>query len=253
VGVFALVLGSRADAASINHGNFMGSTVTYVDVTEASATDAVPLYGMPSVFGDSLDFNPVLFNALSQLGVPPVDLTDGQLTFMIVAKQGHGIQNVLLAESGVTTVIGAGTDATFTDVTAAGVLEIAEVDGASIDVIDVPIFLTFSHQVDGTWQLVTDGEALTLPWSGSQFIDIASVLTANNVPFVLGATKVNVNLNNGLIARSEEGTIAFIDKKDFGGLSVTVNFIPEPGTLLLALAGCLLSAGRISRRRTGRS
>jgi hypothetical protein len=172
---------------------------------------------------------------------------------MIVAKQGHGIQNVLLAESGVTTVIGAGTDATFTDVTAAGVLEIAEVDGASIDVIDVPIFLTFSHQVDGTWQLVTDGEALTLPWSGSQFIDIASVLTANNVPFVLGATKVNVNLNNGLIARSEEGTIAFIDKKDFGGLSVTVNFIPEPGTLLLALAGCLLSAGRISRRRTGRS
>jgi hypothetical protein len=54
VGVFALVLGSRADAASINHGNFMGSTVTYVDVTEASATDAVPLYGMPSVFGDSL-------------------------------------------------------------------------------------------------------------------------------------------------------------------------------------------------------
>ena len=49
--------------AAINYGSFMGTDVTYVDVTESSATDPVPLFGAPSVSGNSIDFNPVGFDA----------------------------------------------------------------------------------------------------------------------------------------------------------------------------------------------
>jgi hypothetical protein len=239
--------GNTSFGNPINHGTFVGSSVTYVDVTEASATDPVPLFGEPSVFGNSLDFNPILFNALSQFGSAP-DLTDGQLKFMVVAHAGKTIKNFSLNESGVTTVVGAGTDMTKTDVSAAGALNILEVDGVGTFVPPVPINLIFSHRPDGTWELVTDGEALTLPWSGSQFIDLEQVLITNNIPFTSGVTKISVDLDNALLARSEAGTIAFIDKKDFGGLSITVN-IPEPASALLAILGL---AGLVLLRRSGR-
>jgi hypothetical protein len=243
-----LVLQPSVQAASISYLDPPpGNTVDYTDVTEASGTDPVPLFGAPTVTGDSIDFNPVLFTALSQFGAPPVDLTDGQLTFKVHAHAGYAIKNISFNEGGITTVIGAGTANTYTDVSATGFLNISEVDGAGISVVVVPINLTFSHNANGTWRLVPDGLALTLPWTGGQLIDLNAALTAASVPYTLGATRISVNLNNGLIAQSEAGTIAFIDKKDFGGLSITVN-VPEPTTMLLALAsfGVL---GLITRRR----
>ena len=45
--------------------------------------------------------------------------------------------------------------------------------------------------------------------------------------FTKGATLISVDLDNGLIAQSELGTLALIDKKDFGGVSITIN--PGPG------------------------
>src|SRR6185369_1787211 len=105
-----------------------------------------------------------------------------------------------------------------------------------INPIKVPINLLFNNiPADGTWELVTDGLALSRPWNGAQFIDLNAALTAAGVPFVRGATKIGVSLDNGLIAESESGSIAFIDKKDFGGLSITIN-IPEPTSVLLGLA-----------------
>src|SRR5687767_4233686 len=60
VGVLAMALMSRAaTAASISYGNHMGTHVTYVGVTESNiSADAVPLFGPPTVTGDSMDFNP---------------------------------------------------------------------------------------------------------------------------------------------------------------------------------------------------
>jgi hypothetical protein len=217
-------------ANPINYGDFMGTSVTWVDVTEASATDNLPLFDMPTPAGDSLNFDPIGFSASATGLAPPIDLTDGQLLFMVVAKPGKAIANIKFAESGVTTVTGVGTDLTYTDVSAEGMLEINEVDGNPIDVIDVPISLIFSHRADGQWQLVTDGEALTLPWTGMQFIDLNAILDANNIPYDLGVTKLSVDLDNALIARSEQGSLAFIDKKDY--FIVTVN-VPEPATLML--------------------
>lgn len=248
VGVFSMAGQQLAHAASINYSDMDGASVKYTGISEASATDPVPLFGAPSVTGNSIDFNPVLFNALSQFGTPPIDLTDGKLTFMVVAHAGVGISNFSFQEAGITTVVGSGTNNTFTDVSAAGNLDISEVDGVGISVVKVPINLTFSNiPANGTWRLGADGLALSRPWTGAQFIDLNAALTAAHVPFVRGATKVTVNLDNGLIAASESGSIAFIDKKDFGGLSITVN-IPEPSSMILGLAAFGL-LGLIVRRR----
>lgn len=243
----SLAMLPSVQAASINYGNFNGNTVVYQNVTEASGTDPVPLFGAPIVTGDSIDFNPVLFNAFSQFGAPPVDLTNGLLSFMLQAKAGFAMNNISFNEGGLTVVTGIGTDLTYTDVSADGFLNIHEVDHVGINTVTTQIHLTFSHRADGLWELVTDGLARPVVWTGSEFIDLDAVLTAANVPFAFGATKISVVLNNALIAQSESGTTAFIDKKDFGGLTITVN-IPEPSTVILAVA-CFGLLGLIVRRR----
>jgi hypothetical protein len=68
-------------------------------------------------------------------------------------------------------------------------------------------------------------------------IDIEALLTANNIGFDFGATKIHVELDNTLTALSQPGTEAFIAKKDFQGFSVTS--IPEPGTATLLGGGSL--------------
>jgi hypothetical protein len=202
------------------------------------------LFGAPTVTGDSIDFNPVLFNALSQFG-RPADSTDGQLTFHIQAHAGRAIRDFSLSESGITIVVGSGTDATYTDVSAAGNLRILEVDGNPITAIDIPIDLAFTPNADGTWELGTDGLARSVVWNGDQSIDVAQALIDNGILFAIGATRVFVDVTNSFFAQSEgngidQGTFAFIDKKDFGGLSITVNRgvgarVPEPASMFAFL------------------
>ena len=255
---FVLIVATQRDAhaASINYGNFMGNTVTFVDVTEASNSgDPIPLFGAPTVSADSLDFDPVGFSAHAS-GAAGVDLTDGNLKFMVVAKPDNFISNMVLSEAGDTTLAGFGTDATFTAVRATGVLNISEVDGVPINVIAESFSMTFTPS-GGTYGLLSDGGGGPLfneTWSGGITLDIDSILTANGVPFTKGATKISINLDNTLIALSQAGTSSLIAKKNFGGLSITVNIpggeIPEPTSLLLlSLVGLGFVASRGTRGR----
>lgn len=236
-------------AAPINYGSFMGTTVTYVDVTEDSNSgDTLPLFGPPTVSGNSLDFNPVGFNATAT-GAGGNDITDGNLAFMVVAKPGNAIKMLSLSEAGDTTLAGFGTDATFTKVTGTGVLNINAVDGVGIGAIAVPFSMTFTPS-GGDYGLTTDfggGPGGTIAWSGGTSFNLNSILTANSIPFVGGATKISINLDNTLTALSQAGTFSLIAKKDFGGLSVTVD-VPEPTTVLL---GGLALAGLVVCRRRG--
>jgi hypothetical protein len=242
------LLGALADAAPINYGNFTGATVDYVAVTEDanSAGDAPPLFGPPTVFGDSLDFDPVGFSA-SAAGAGGVDVTDGNLTFMVTAHTGYAIDNIQLEEAGDTTLAGFGNDGTFTAVTALGVLNINEVDGIGIATISAPIALTFTPS-GGTFGLLSDGGGgpiFNSNWSGSWSQDVEQLLIDNGVPYTLGATKISINLDNTLTALSQNGTSSLIAKKHFGGLSVTVN-IPEPTSLVLA--GMVVLSALVCRR-----
>src|SRR6476661_5040761 len=71
-------------AAIISYGNFTvpPSGVTYVNVSESSGTDPVPLYGPPTpVPPAGLDFDPANFVATANGGAS--DVTDGQLNYAI--------------------------------------------------------------------------------------------------------------------------------------------------------------------------
>ena len=100
------VLAVHSNATSINYGDFSGSSVMYLDVTEAanSPGDAPPLFGAPAIFGDTLDFNPTGFSAGASDG--STDLTDGQLTLGIMAQSGLVIDSLVVSESGDYSLLG---------------------------------------------------------------------------------------------------------------------------------------------------
>jgi hypothetical protein len=239
-----------ATAAPINYGDHPGATVDYLQVTEDanSAGDAPPLFGAPQVTGDSIDFDPVGFSASSQNG--GADITDGNLKFTIDAHTGFAINTVTIAEAGDTTLLGTaplGSETTFSSVTTRISVDIHEVDGAPITLVqanNIPISFSPSG---GTYGLGTDGGGgplFSTGWSGSVTIDLNAILTANSQPFTFGATRVDINLDNSLGALSQPNTSAFIAKKNANGITITVN-IPEPtGGLMALLAGGLVSAWR---------
>jgi hypothetical protein len=231
--------------AQINYGSFTGASVNYIDVTEQSTTgDGLPLFGTPVFSADSLDFNPAGFDA-GATGAGGLDNTGGRLTFTIRAHAGRAIPRIVFSEAGDTTLAGAGTDNTSSQVTASGTITINAVDGAAITPIVQPISLSFTPS-GGSFGLATDGGGLPIfhtNWTGSLSIKVAQILTTEGLPFTLGATDVSINLVNTLAARSEAGTEGLIGKKDFG-----VTVVPEPGSLALFAFAMIAAIGAIKLR-----
>jgi hypothetical protein len=263
VGVFSLVLAllllaPPASAVPINYGDFSGQTVDYLQVTEDSVTDATPLFGAPTVSGNTLDFNPVGFGAFSQNGGS--DTTEGNLSFTIVSMrpgnpQGNFIEEVVFSESGTAALVdalGAGTNTTRAKITAPLVIDVTEVDGIGITPVSFNTALVYSYTpaiTDPNQQEVRlgdDGEFDGL-WSGSLLFNVKQALIDAGEPFNIGATEGKVNVDNRLLAVSENGTSALIDKKDFKGFSVTV--VPEPSSAALLLLG-VAGLTALARRRS---
>lgn len=243
-----LVAALPVGAATISYGNVAGSTVVYQNVTESSGTDAPPLFGAPSIFGDTLDFNPIGFTASSSGGGAP-DITDGQLNFTIKANSGYIIPFVNFSERGDFTLAGTGTALTYASVSATVFIDILEVDGVTITPLSLSASLVFSPVAGGGFTLPGfPGPGSTL-WTGSLMWDVNASLTAANIPFLYGATKIDFALDNTLVAASEAGSSAFIAKKDFKGLGITVfnPNVPEPSVLAITLCGGLLVFRRFRR------
>ena len=246
-----------AVAAPINYGSHVGTSVTYQNVTEEALTagDSEPLFGAPVFSGNSVDFNPVGFDAHAS-GAGGSDSTGARLTFSVQAAAGDAITNIQFSEAGDTTLAGAGNDGTTASVTAAGTITINSVDGSAITPIVRPISLNFTPS-GGSYGLASDGGGLPIfhtQWTGSLGVNIAQILAAESVAFTLGATNISIDIVNTLSAMSQAGTLALINKQDFGGVSITVNVpggggdpeIPEPGTALL---GGLCLVGLAGSRR----
>jgi hypothetical protein len=221
-------------------------------------TDATPLFGAPTVSGNTLDFNPVGFGAFSQNGGS--DTTEGNLSFTIVSMrpgnpQGNFIEEVVFSESGTAALVdalGAGTNTTRAKITAPLVIDVTEVDGIGITPVSFNTALVYSYTpaiTDPNQQEVRlgdDGEFDGL-WSGSLLFNVKQALIDAGEPFNIGATEVKVNVDNRLLAVSENGTSALIDKKDFKGFSVTV--VPEPSSAALLLLG-VAGLTALARRRS---
>lgn len=205
--------------AAIMYGDFDGTTVMYLDVTESSITDPVALFGPPNLAGDALQFMPDSFIAWSGEGGP--DQTVGVLTAEIQAKEGQLISNVLVRELFSYEMTGNSTSA----VSIAGLLVLVDLTpGHGGTVYQVP--------------LVVQGQS-TPPWGGpdsatdllaTAFIDLSNI----------GATHVGLTFNDILQATSAEGTTSWIEKTD---IELLVN-VPEPASLVLLVAGMVAISSR---------
>jgi hypothetical protein len=241
-----LALGSVASAAAINYGNFNGTNVMYLQVTEDSSTDPTPLFGAPTVSGDSLTFNPTSFGA-SATGAGGVDITDGTLASTLMTTGTKRIHKVSFAEAGDYTLAGgAGTTATAASVGASFFLRVIELDGVGVAPINFSGNMTFSPS-GGTYDFVNDPHGPAQIWNGTVTFDIDALLASQNV--VGQATKILLSLDNVLLAASEAGTFSTIKKKQFEGVTVTVDTdVPEPTSIaFLALGGAVLIGRRIGR------
>ncbi|MBN1855165.1 MAG: hypothetical protein JW829_20710 [Pirellulales bacterium] len=223
-------------AGPINYGDYPGNTVMFLQVMEDANSfgDVPPLFGAPTVTGDSLDFSPVGFSA-SASGANGVDITDGNLAFGIQASPMKFIDTILFTEAGDTTLAGMGTVATLTSVTCEVFIDILEVDGIPINQINLQKQLVFTPS-NGDFSLGADGGGGPLyqtAWHGSLMVDFTQELIDRGISFTYGATRAMLNLDNTLIALSENGTQSMIAKKDADGVTITVN-IPEPATWVLA-------------------
>lgn len=231
---------SVAQGVPINYGNFHGVSVVYQQVTEDSTTDPTPLYGAPSISGDSLNFSPVSFGA-SATGAGGIDLTDGTLATSLVSIAGYYIEKIQFSERGDYTLFGNGTTNTNATVTNSMFIRITHATGGDITPVTATVNMTFNPS-DGTYDLVND-PGIGIIWQGDTLVDIDAMLAAAGYGD-RKATKVDITIDNTLAVLSEAGTTAYIKKKQAEGVTITA-IVPEPATI-----GLLLLGGLWLRRRS---
>jgi hypothetical protein len=227
-------------AAAINYGNFgpIPPGVTFQSVTESSGTDPVPLFGPPAPTPTGLDFDPAGFVA-SSTGANS-DITDGQLNFAIKTTTTP-ISEVSMFEGGDYSLNGIGPAPASVFAGLSLRATITEIDNLPVAPINVPASAV--HFGDNS------PPNKFAPWNLGLLQNIDSALVG--IPHTIGATRVEVAIDNDLTAISSANSTALIAKKEFQfavNTDISV-LIPEPTSIALAGLAIGMLAGR---RRTAR-
>jgi len=237
-----LLSAGSAFSNDYTYGDYAGSNLEFLDVAEASATSVVPVFGAPTVSGDSLLFAPENAEASSSSG--GTDFLDGQLTTTIRANAGYGINQLSISEAGNYSLSGAGAAATEVSAGLASTLSILEINGTALS---IPIIV--SQNADAYFNLAASGGE-DLPWSLSVLFDIDDVLADNELSGM--ATLVTLTFDNTLGAVSEAGSEASI-AKDSVVIGVVASPVPEPSAIVLLGVAVLAIAGRSVWRKRAKA
>lgn len=146
------------------------------------------MYGAPAPYVTGLDFDPTSFVASATGG--GADITDGQLNFTVMGQKDVAIGKIGLSEGGDYTLVGAGTAASQALAGAVIFVKVTEIDGSPVPAINLsPVNASVGYNLPANGGIVN-------PWSLSLLVDVGAQLTSMQVPFVLGATKAEVAINN---------------------------------------------------------
>jgi len=205
---------STAAFATVNHGDFLGVSVDFMQVSETTLTaDVEPLWHAPTLGADQLSFFPPAF--LSQCSTGNSDSTASELTTEIVAHTGTSIDTIMLAENGDVTLFkipfpaNASTNAS---AALSGTVTVTEVYGSPVTPTVIPFTGTFTPASSFALPIDTG----TKLWTGSITINVAAAVT--------GASKAVLTLNNTLNTNCGTGinSSAKIQKKVVSGPSVAI-------------------------------
>jgi hypothetical protein len=209
-----------------------GSFVQFADTPEFEAcydgaVGGTGLWGIPTLFGDTILLSPNEFNAKSVDG-GPTQITNSTIHMRLAAKDGHVFDGFDLTELGDYKLNGAGSE--------------VQVDG------QLRVYAPFTS-TNLTDNIIT-GSPLNIndnnphDWEGTASIEIIPATT-----FVI------LTLENILEARTTDGTsLAFIEKK-IAATSITITMtppippIPVPAAVWLFGSGLLGLIG-LARRKT---
>jgi hypothetical protein len=189
-----------------------------------------------------VDLDPTSFSSSATNGT--ADSTGGQLNFAVKGTtnslQTVGIDSISISDAGDYTLSGIGTSATKAQAGAIMRVTVTEVDGVAITPVNlIPVNSSVSFNLAANSGIVQ-------PWSLGLSMNIDAQLTNLNIPFTVGATKLEVVIDNDLSTLSESSSLAFIAKKGFRVNLVPDNrIVPEPS--MLGLAGLAILA--LARRR----
>lgn len=232
VAAMSVVAGQNVQADQFSYNDVNGVDVLFFNISE-DTTSGEPMFGQPTVVGNTMDFDPVNFKSESASG--EANIVDSQLTFSVMTtKPVDSILKVRFSERGDYKLTGLGDATAVASVSANVFWDVLEINnvpvGQSISGNDT---LTFSPS-NGLYVLGTT--ATEDIWIGELNLDVP-----------VGTTKVRFTMDNTLATAASDSGTAFIAKKD-GDIRIEI-LVPEPATAslgLLGVAGVILAARRRS-------